>query len=145
MTTFEELPQDWPERSLMDPELLCGVVDLFVRLADREQGVIMAFLTSPALRLLQPISIDDVPVGCDEFHQHELVHRLCQVVQQVCPGGGLALAVARPGALVQTHWDQTWRSALALACQDAGVTDLGCYLAVPAGTIRLDDSRVAAA
>lgn len=144
MTTFEELPEDWDSHSLDDPELLCGVVDLFARQADRERGALLALLASPDLRLLQPITIDDVPIGCDDFHQHQLVHQLCEVVRQVCPGGGLALAIARRGAVVQTHWDQNWRSALALACQDAGVTDLGCYLATTSGTVRMDDSRAAA-
>lgn len=141
---FENLPADWDGRSLDDPDLLGCVVDLFVRHADRQAGSLLALLANEELRLVQPVMIDDIPVGCDQVRQHEVTHRLTQIVGQVCPGGGLALAVARRGMVVQTHWDLGWRSALALACQDSGVVDLGCYLATPAGVVRLDDSAAAA-
>ncbi|WP_420175498.1 hypothetical protein [Luteococcus sp. OSA5] len=142
--TFENLPDDWSRPSLADPDLLTDVVDLLMLHHDRVQGTVLALLADDELRLLQPVHIDDVPVGCDAYDQHRLVNHLVSVLKHLAPHGGLGLGIGRRGMVVQTQWDQTWRRALALACQEQSVTDLGCCLATPIGVVRLDDDVAAA-
>ncbi|MGO4955654.1 hypothetical protein ACTQ49_00010 [Luteococcus sp. Sow4_B9] len=142
---FDELPEDWPALSLDDDALAAGVIDLFLRVRDRDRGALLALVTDDELRLLQPLQVDNLPVGCDAFEQHQTVNAIVAAAREAAPGCGLALAIGRRGMVVQAHWDRQWRSALRLACEEQGVVDLGCYLATPTGIVRLDDEDAAAA
>jgi len=141
---YDELPDDWDAHSLDDPELLGGVVDLLTRQSDCLRGTLLVLLADEQLRLLQPIAIDDMPIGCSATEQYETMRAVVEMVAHVCPGGGVAAAVARGGHPVSTGWDQHWREALATACRHHRMTDLGCYLATPHGVVRLADDRCAA-
>lgn len=140
---YEDLPDDWAERRLDEAGLLDDVVDLVVAEADRRATRLVVLLADARLRLWQPLVIEDVP-SCAADEQLEVCERLVELARGLCPGGGLALAVARPGSPTPTAWDLAWRRLLEVTCRTGGVAFLGCHLAVPGVVLRLDDDAAAA-
>lgn len=143
--SHDDLPPDWTTQPLDDPRLLAAAVDLFTLDADRRRGCLVVLLCDGETRLLQPLVVDDVPLDCSAQQQATTMDKLARVVQQVCPGGALALAVGRPGLAVPTLWEHGWRTALAAACRSHQLTALGCFLATPRGVVRLDGDEAEAA
>lgn len=134
--SFENLPEDWPERPLTDPDLLVDVFDLFIRSADRHQRVLHALLTGAGHTLLTPIAIDDMPRVVDMFEKMRTVRGLVDVGRHFGLTG-LALAICRPGSNRPTPDELEWVDVLSGICEDNGVTDLGCHLATQSRVSRL--------
>ena len=55
--SFDDLPQDWPTRSLADPVLAADVLDLVVNDRDRMQGGLSFLLCRGDGRLSQPVFV----------------------------------------------------------------------------------------
>ncbi|GAA1396429.1 hypothetical protein [Luteococcus peritonei] len=130
---------------LDDPDLLAAVVDRTLPVSDRTAGSLLLLLCDQDCRLLLPMLVDDVPLGCGRQEQEGTADRLAWITAQSVPGGAVALAVGRPGQPVPTLWERDWRRALALATRRHGLRDLGCLLATEQGVRRLDDDEAAAA
>jgi len=62
---FEELPRDWAQRPITDPDVFEGVVDLIVPEQSRSDGATYLLLCHPNLHLLQPICLPDDPRRLD--------------------------------------------------------------------------------
>lgn len=58
--SFEDLPEDWSDRSLDDPVLAADVIDLFVHDRDRAGGCMAVLLCDGDNRLLTPLVIAEV-------------------------------------------------------------------------------------
>jgi hypothetical protein len=58
--SFEDLPEDWSDRSLDDPVLAADVIDLFVPDRDRAGGCVAMLLCDDDNRLLTPLVIAEV-------------------------------------------------------------------------------------
>jgi hypothetical protein len=59
--TFEDLPNDWSDRPLTDPALLSDVLDLVVFEKDRAAGAVSFLLCDDEGRLVQPVTIGELP------------------------------------------------------------------------------------
>jgi len=127
---FDELPRDWAQRPITDPDVLEGVIDLIVTDKARCAGATYLLLCHPNVRLLQPICLSDEPRSMDvgevlegvrmllaEFARHD-VHDVVMVI-------------ARPGQLSPTPRDQDLRVAFEEACASAGFTLHAVAIAAP--------------
>ncbi|WP_203568407.1 hypothetical protein [Aestuariimicrobium ganziense] len=72
--TFEQLPKDWPTRSLSDPSLTPDVVDLCLKLSDRMQDSALLLLCDHEGRLLQPVVIEQVDWHAIADERAQLFH-----------------------------------------------------------------------
>lgn len=59
--SFDDLPPDWPTRSLADPTFAADVLDLCVSDSDRLTGGLSVLLCRPDGSLSQPLFVADVP------------------------------------------------------------------------------------
>lgn len=126
--TFEDLPKDWPMRSLADPTFAIDVVDLVVRDKDRAEGGLSFLLCRPDGSLAQPVFIDTD--GCPDLA--DVVCRMGDVVAHVPEVRGLVVAIAKPfGAVSDT--DRQVHQAAIDACRDHGLTLHGTYVATHSG------------
>jgi hypothetical protein len=118
---FEELPRDWAQRPITDPDVFEGVVDLIVTEQTRCDGATYLLFMHDNGRLLQPICLPDEPRRVD--------------VGQVLEGVGLLLSemarhdvhdvvmvIARPGRAAPTPRDRDLRAAFEDACRTTGFT-----------------------
>ncbi|QFG68108.1 hypothetical protein [Ornithinimicrobium pratense] len=126
--SFEDLPGDWPQRSVADPILAADLVDLVVSDADRRDGALGLLLCRPDGRLAQPVVVSTL--GCPD-----VLNLLDLVLDQLphLPGiDGLVLAIARQWGGLSDEDRALHQAALEL-CRDHGLTLWGAYLATSAG------------
>lgn len=130
--SFEDLPDDWPHRSVTDPILAADLVDLVVSDADRREGALGLLLCRPEGTLAQPVvvSTQDCP---DRAHLLDLVLDQLPHVPGV---GGLVLAIARSWGGV-TDADRQLHQVALEVCRRQGLTLWGAYLATAAGVAPL--------
>lgn len=130
--SFEDLPDDWPHRSVADPVLAADLVDLVVSDADRRDGALGMLLCRPDGTLAQPVVVGtkDCP---------DLAHVLLLMLDRLpgLPGvDGLVLAIARPwGSLSDA--DRVIHQLAMDGCRDRGLRLWGTYLATSAGVTPL--------
>ena len=94
---FDELPRDWAQRPITDPDVFEGVVDLIVTEQSRSDGATYLLLCHPNRRLLQPICLPDEPRRVD--------------VGQVLEGVALLLTeVCAPRRARRRHGDRAARA-----------------------------------
>ncbi|MEW1955278.1 hypothetical protein [Terrabacter sp. NPDC080008] len=129
---FEELPRDWAQRPVTDPEVFEGVVDLIATDRSRSEGATWLLLCHPNGRLLQPICVPDEPRRVDVGRVLEGVGRLLGEVsgQDV---HDVVMVIARPGRLTATPRDHDLRAAFEGACRVSGVTLRAVAIAAPSG------------
>lgn len=130
--SFDDLPDDWPHRSVADPVLAGDLVDLVVSEADRREGALGLLLCRPDGTLAQPVMVatQDCP---------DLAHLVDLVIDQLphVPGvGGLVLAIARSWGAV-TDADRHLHQVALEVCRSHGLTLWGAYLATAAGVTPL--------
>ncbi|WP_151524188.1 hypothetical protein [Serinicoccus kebangsaanensis] len=130
--SFENLPDDWPTRSLDDPALAADVVDLVVSDADRSAGALGFLLCRPGGSLAQPVVVGEV--GRED--PREVVGRMIPVIEDLPDTPGFVLVLARPRGGV-TDADRSLHQYALDACQDAGLSLWGTYLATHAGVTHL--------
>ncbi len=127
---FDDLPRDWAQRPITDPDVFEGVVDLIVTEQARSDGATYLLLCHPNGRLLQPICLPDEPGRVD--------------VSQVVEGVGLLLTevarhdvrdvvivIARPGRAVPNPRDRDLRAAFEDACRAVRFTLHAVAIAAP--------------
>lgn len=147
--SFDDLPDDWPMRSLREEALARDVLDLCVSDRDREGPGIAVLLCGPDGRLQQPVVVSDVtpeqdlaedcltlrtlvlhPLECDRCDWHER--------EPLAPA--VLLAVVRPvGRLDDT--DRAWHQRAIAVCRSAGVDLLGTHLVTAQGVETLPSPR----
>jgi hypothetical protein len=134
---FQDLPDDWPDRPLTDPQLLADVLDLTVSHHDRVAGAIGVLVCDAEQRLLVPAVIgelDDVAPDADRCEG--LTNFVSAIVGGLGSDAGplgLHLSIARRYGLSITPEDVRWRDAAVTACAGR-VTLLGVHLVTTEGS-----------
>lgn len=126
---FTDLPLNWTQLPLTDPDLAGDVVDLHLTLGERRSGVVSAILCDQESRFLTSIQLD-VPDYADNPPD------VCEeVLDPVIPAlqnrtdGALLLALGRPGPPAPLPIDLAWSHAATQLCQTADVRLLAFYIA----------------
>jgi hypothetical protein len=142
--TFEDLPADWAQRPITDPDVFEGVVDLIVSEQARREGSTYVLLCHEGGRLMQPICLPD------ESHTVDVGQVLSGLTRLFTEAAGegvhdVVMVIARPGRPAPTRRDHDLRAAFDGACRAAGVRLLGVAIAAPAGVTAFPaDGSVAA-
>ena len=63
---FADLPADWAQRPITDPEVFEGVVDLIVAEQTRAEGATYVLFCHEGGRLMQPLCVPDEPQAVDK-------------------------------------------------------------------------------
>jgi hypothetical protein len=134
---FEDLPDDWPDRPLTEPQLLADVLDLIVSHRDRVEGAIGVLVCDADQRLLVPAVIGDLDdVAPDADRSEGLRNFVSAVVGGMGTDAGplgLHFSIARRYGLSITPDDVRWRDAAVAACASR-VTLLGVHLVTVEGS-----------
>jgi hypothetical protein len=128
--TFEDLPDDWSDRPLTDPALVADVLDLVVSARDRQQGAVSFLLCDEDARLLQPVTITDLPATPASDDRRRCLRT---VVGAMSGCGSLLVALARGDGLSISASDEGWRDAAVAECS-RGVRLLGVHVVTHAGS-----------
>lgn len=130
--SFEDLPDDWPQIPIGDPQHTADLLDLVVSMKSRFEGTVLILVCDPEHRPIQPIEIGGVgePPEGDSLAALEI---FASGVADHFPGGAVLLALARQGGLSITNRDRQWRACLEGAFKDR-LTVLGTHLVTPAGS-----------
>lgn len=134
--SFEDLPDDWPTRSLADTELARDVLDLVVRDSDRTRPGIAVLLCNDAGRLQQPVLVHDATPAEDRARGVQVLRTL--VLDHALPDPenpdgdeawrpALLMALVRPAGRVDDT-DRAWHQAVIDVCREAGLSLLGVHL-----------------
>lgn len=148
--TFENLPADWPMRSLSHDELARDVLDLVVSNKDRLQGGISVLLCGSTGRLQQPVFVTDATPADDLAHGTAVIkvatRTLCGhldgALQDSPPedyplrGGSVLFAIVREAGGV-SDTDRAWHQQVIHECRESGVRLLGVHLVTLAGVLTL--------
>lgn len=127
--TFQDLPADWPHRSLDDAQILCDVVDLVVTEADRAAGTIYLIICSELGRMLQPVAVSEIELS-ERTDQRLVIERFCDILDHGL-GAAIAVAIARPGRHTTVDEDREWHEAAVSVCRRRGVRLVGVAVAAP--------------
>ena len=141
--SFEDLPTDWAERPVTDPEITADVLDLIVRDADRVTGSVVAVIANEAGRVVQPVVVALPPEGVLPGEHHRFFDVVCRGIASATGDGdrgGILAAVTRSGAPFVTGDDREWHDAAARSCTQHGVRLLGTWLVTRAVIRRIDDA-----
>jgi hypothetical protein len=133
--TFEDLPDDWRQRSVTDPALFDDIVDLVVTERDRARGALYVLLCDEGGRLLQPCAVTDLGQGCEP--DPRLIEPFAEGLVSQCPDGGLVVVVARRGVPAPRETDVRWARAAEVVCSGRDARLLAAAVATPAGVFRL--------
>ena len=138
--SFEDLPRDWAQRPLTDPDIFEDVVDLVTREKSRVAGAIMLLLCHPDGRLLQPIAIEDDtgPVAL-EVVDDGLRALLSGLVQRGMEH--VVIVIARPGGVAVTEQDRHLKAASRRRAVLPAWELLGLAVAAPEGVVALPTDR----
>ena len=128
--TFEDLPNDWSDRPLTDPALVSDVLDLVVFEKDRAAGAVSFLLCDDEARLMQPVTIGELP---PTMTQAERVQCVSVMVDGMSHRGAMLVALARDDGLSITAEDQAWCRAAQQAC-GSSVRLLGVHVVTMTGS-----------
>jgi hypothetical protein len=128
--TFEDLPNNWSDRPLTDPALVSNVLDLVVFAKDRAAGAVSFLLCDDEARLVQPVTIGELPVT---MTQAERVRFVSVMVEGMAHRGAMVVALARDDGLSITAEDLAWCRAAHEACGST-VRLLGVHVVTMTGS-----------
>lgn len=129
---YTDLPTGWAARSLTDLFLAADVVDLVVREEDRSTGSVSLLLCDADGRMIQPVTVADVPPQSSEAERAAFFDAFLDHLGRAL--GAVVLAIGSPDdAVIETL---RWHDSGVTACRAAGVELIGTYLATP-GRVRL--------
>lgn len=142
--TFNDLPSDWPQRSLAEASFAADVIDLFVTDADRETGGFAVFWCDGDGRLIQPAIVAGGTCTEDGTLGHPVIRRSLEVAEELrrSRSGSVSLlfaVVRRSGVL--TDADRAWHQQAIEACRDAEVTLHGVFLVTWGRVLALPPQR----
>lgn len=127
--SFDDLPQDWPTRSLADPDLAVDVLDLVVSDRDRMHGGLSFLLCRGNGCLSQPVFVGRIP------HESAMRETISSTVLTAVtlPGvGGLVAAVVKPWGGVEDT-DRRLHEHTLQMCRLADLPLLGTYVVTGTG------------
>ncbi|WBQ08093.1 hypothetical protein [Kribbella sp. CA-293567] len=128
--TYSDLPANWLDLPLTDPTLAADVVDLYVSVGDRRQGVLSALLCDSGARFLAAIHLD-LPERAPLTSPKSCAKALAPLIPalQLRPDGALLLALGRPTR--DPTSDRAWLEAARKTCETASIHLLAFYIATP--------------
>lgn len=140
--SYSDLPQDWPQRSLSDPQVARGVLDLCVSETDRRRGGAAVLICGPEGRLRQPVYLDGMPSDPDRAERRlvlEWTTRMCRPMPEAVDQrpGKLVLALLRAEGEACED-DRVWHRLALRVCAKAGVELLGTHVVTLTGVHTLD-------
>ena len=142
---FADLPKDWAQRPITDPEILEGVVDLIATDESRSGGATYILLCHSNQRLLQPICLPDEPRA---MVPGEVLEGVTLLLAEAARHGvrDVVMVIARPGRAAPTPRDRDLRAAFEGACRNTGFALHAVAVAAPEEVFILppDDGQVAA-
>lgn len=131
--SFVNLPPDWAQRPVTDPDITADLLDLVVGDRDRHEGAIGLLLCSPGGRLLQPVVVSAPrdEVLADDYRRvfDVMAHAFGDPPDDVRPG--LLVALARPDSRHAGREDDQWRAAAVASCEEHGIDLLGVWVVTP--------------
>lgn len=137
---FQDLPDDWPDQPLTDPQLLADVLDLVVMERDRRAGGLAVLICDGHRRLAVPVMIsepDDLASDEDRRNGLEAIAMAVRSFDLGDDGGtgrpGIHLAIARRDGLSVTGSDRAWQRAAAVVCAD-DIDLLGVHIVTSDGS-----------
>ncbi len=131
---FADLPADWAQRPITDPEVFEGVVDLIVAEQTRAEGATYLLFCHEGGRLMQPLCVPDEPRAADRDPALDrLTRMLTEAVGQRVRD--VVMVIARPGRPTPTARDHDRRAAFEGACRTAGARLLGVAIAASTGVL----------
>lgn len=139
--SFEDLPADWAERPVTDPEITADVLDLIVRDADRVAGSIVAVVGNASGRVVQPVIVELPPDGVGAGEHRRFFDVVCLGIASAAgtgDRGGILAAVARTGLPFVSGDDREWHDAARRSCEQHGIRLWGTWLVTPAVIRRVD-------
>lgn len=125
--TFENLPKDWPTRSLSNTSLAADVVDLTLNSFDRERTSIGLLLCDDSHRLLQPMVINEI-ADCTAGERRHLFEVVCDAMDDI-DATTLVVTLARPSGVHLTDADHGWLETAREVCVARDVRLIGTFLA----------------
>ena len=133
---YDELPRDWAQRPITDPEVFEGVVDLIVTDRSRSEGATYLLLCHSNRHLLQQICLPDEPRLVDVG---QVLEGVTLLLTEVSRHGvhDVVMVIARPGRATVTPRDRDLRAAFEGACRTAGVTLHAVAIAAPDAVVAL--------
>lgn len=139
--SFEDLPSDWPDIPLADPTHIADVLDLFVSMQSRMDGVLLVLVCDSLHRPVQPIllhGIHSMPFA----DAYRLLPRWAEAIAGTAPGCPLLFALARRGGLSVTPDDRRWRRCIEETFRP--IPCLGFHVVTPDGSRSVHDADAAA-
>lgn len=136
---FTDLPDDWSDRPLTEPQLVADVLDLVVSDRDRRAGALAVLMCDEDDRLVQPVVITDLEPMASEADRCE---GLSVITSAMGGCGSILVAVARRDGLSITDDDRVWARAARRAGAD-GVRVLGVHVVTATGSREIPESMVA--
>ena len=122
---FEDLPDDWSDRPLTDPQLLADVLDLVVMDRDRRAGGLGVLICDAHQRLSVPVMISEPDDLADDEEREKGLSTIAHAVRGFDLGdaggtgrAGIHLAIARRDGLSSTRSDRSWQRAAVAVCGD---------------------------
>jgi hypothetical protein len=142
---FVDLPKDWAQRPITDPDILEGVVDLIATEESRSDGATYVLLCHENRRLLQPICLPDEPRRMEPVEVLDGVTLLLAEASRH-DVHDVVMVIARPGRADPTPRDIDLRAAFEGACRNTGFVLHAVAVAAPGEVFTLppDDGRAAA-
>ncbi len=123
---FNDLPADWPRRSVTDPEIVDDFLDLAVSERDRHEGAICLMICHADGRLLQPCAITGDPAEPTPAERRQMLDNFAAGVDGI-GGAGIVLATARRYGTVIDDVDRGWHQTALDVCRSAGIRLFGAY------------------
>lgn len=146
---FQDLPGDWADRPLTDPQLVTDVLDLVVMERDRRAGGLGVLICDGEKRLAVPMMISEVDELATEAERRRGLETIAMAIRGFTPPEdvtverpGIHLAIARRDGLSITDSDRAWRRAALVVCAD-DIDLLGVHVVTCHGsrTVPADRSR----
>jgi len=129
--SFEDLPADWPQRPLTEPQLVADVLDLCVSEAARHDGCLAVLLCDEQARLLQPCLVSDIDQISTEADRLKACTTFAIAAAHI--GAGVLFALGRRRGLSVTADDEAWARVARQACAGT-VAMLGFHVITHAGS-----------
>lgn len=136
--SHHRLPENIRELSVEDPAIAADLVDLCCFESDRARGCLTVLICDSGGRMIQPVSIGEVPRRCPPGGGPALFGPLLELAADL--GGGLVVSIGKPRGRVDDD-DRQWHQTAIEQCRRADVRLFGCYLATLTRIIRLPDPK----
>ena len=127
--SFDDLPPDWPTRSLADEAFAADVLDLCVSDADRMTGGLSVLLCRADGSLSQPVFVGEIP---HETGLREAVSAVALSCVSLVGVGGVVIGIVRRRGGVEDRDRRVHQHCLEV-CRRAGLDLHGTFVVTPGG------------